>query len=318
MASRASQNSSRRLHRAERRQQLSELKSTVLNLVDRDDRFADSLRVFVEEYQQTVAAEKEEAGKAAAAKAPEHAPAVEADAVKAVAEEAPAIELEAVAEEAAAVEAEIEPTEQPAEEQPAVEKAPADTAAVVSQPEPAAAGFEPTEEQKAGQRAAAAHIQSVVEEAEAAPQSLKEQVGSEWNYQDGGPRLVKLLKNTHLIDAKYLIILYEAGGVLPRWQEIPKAAKIDKDNCWRLRYAWGGTGSDFRLPVLFLTYCWYNPYHPCAAAGPPTPVPWPARAKCSRAHHALSLATPSCVGSVIPSRSSSVASCPYSRSCSSL
>ena len=208
--------------------------------------------------------------------------------------------------------------QQSAGEKAAVPPATADPAAVVLQldsgvAEPAAAGFEPTEEQKAGQRAAAAHIQSVVEEAEAAPQSLKEQVGSGWNYQDGGPNLVKLLKNTHLIDAKYLIILYEAGGVLPRWQEIPKAAKIDKDNCWRLRYAWNMT---FSLPVLFFTYCWYNPYHPCAAAGPPTPAPWPARAKCSRAHHALSLATPSCVGSVIPSRSSSVASCPYSRSCS--
>ena len=56
MSSLASQLSSRRLARAEARQSHNELKLTVLNLLETDERFAPRLRAFVEDFQRTVAA----------------------------------------------------------------------------------------------------------------------------------------------------------------------------------------------------------------------------------------------------------------------
>ena len=58
MASLASQLSSRRLARAEARQGHNELRLTVLNLLENDERFAPRLRAFVEDFQRTVAAEE--------------------------------------------------------------------------------------------------------------------------------------------------------------------------------------------------------------------------------------------------------------------
>ena len=58
MASLASQLSSRRLARAEARQSHNELRLTVLNLLEKDERFAPRLRAFVEDFQRTVAAEE--------------------------------------------------------------------------------------------------------------------------------------------------------------------------------------------------------------------------------------------------------------------
>ena len=58
MASLASQLSSRRLARAEARQSHNELRLTVLNLLENDERFAPRLRAFVEDFQRTVAAEE--------------------------------------------------------------------------------------------------------------------------------------------------------------------------------------------------------------------------------------------------------------------
>ena len=70
MASLASQLSSRRLARAEARQSHSELKMTLCNLIDKDERFAQHIRTALEEYQRKVAEEqavqaKEEAARAA-------------------------------------------------------------------------------------------------------------------------------------------------------------------------------------------------------------------------------------------------------------
>lgn len=67
-----------------------------------------------------------------------------------------------------------------------------------------------------------------------------------------------LLTNTTMIDAQYLIALGKAGGILPRWQEIPEEAKIDRRNVWRLRF-WHDSGD---LPVLVWSYCWFNQFHP--------------------------------------------------------
>ena len=129
-----------------------------------------------------------------------------------------------------------------------------DGAAAVAAAPPTPA-FAPTEKQLEGQRVAAEAIQAVVEKI---PPELKDQVGSTWNAQScQGHALEELLGNTDLTDAQYLISLYEAGGILPRCQDVPAAAKINKKNIWRLSHAWNGTWARFKLPVLLWTYCWY-------------------------------------------------------------
>ena len=110
--------------------------------------------------------------------------------------------------------------------------------------------FAPTAEQLEGQRKAAAAIEALVGKI---PPGLKDQIGFRWNAEDcKGGDLEKLLESTVLIDAQYLLSLCEAGGVLPRCQDIPAAAKISRANIWRLRHAWEGY---FSLPVLLWTYC---------------------------------------------------------------
>ena len=47
--------------------------------------------------------------------------------------------------------------------------------------------------------------------------------------------LEPLLENIDLIDAAYLIALGEAGGVVPRGQDVPAAARINAASVWRLR-----------------------------------------------------------------------------------
>ena len=99
---------------------------------------------------------------------------------------------------------------------------------------------------------AAEAIQAVVEKI---PPELKDQVGKKWNHEScQGGALEELLHNTDLTDAQYLISLYEAGGILPRCQDVPAAAKINKKNIWRLSHAWNEI---YKLPVLLWTYCWY-------------------------------------------------------------
>ena len=64
--------------------------------------------------------------------------------------------------------------------------------------------------------------------AEAAPRATKEYVDRTWNGQyspKGGATMEEMLECVDLIDVHYLIALGEAGGVVPRWQEVPECAK---------------------------------------------------------------------------------------------
>jgi hypothetical protein len=61
-----------------------------------------------------------------------------------------------------------------------------------------------------------------------------------------------------MIDIQYLIALGEAGGVIPRWQEVPDAAKLKEKDFWRLKSYTGY----FMLPAVSFTYCWLSPAHP--------------------------------------------------------
>ena len=74
----------------------------------------------------------------------------------------------------------------------------------------------------------------------------------------GGEWLEPLLEHTTLIDARYLLALADAGGIVPRWQELPEAARITPANVWRLKAAAFG----FELPVLVLSYPWLDKDHP--------------------------------------------------------
>ena len=70
----------------------------------------------------------------------------------------------------------------------------------------------------------------------------------------GGEAIDALLEAVDLVDARYLVALAGAGGVLPRAQELPASAKITPATCWRLR----GWPELFSTPVLVLSY-------PCTA-----------------------------------------------------
>ena len=66
--------------------------------------------------------------------------------------------------------------------------------------------------------------------------------------------LEPLLEHTDLVDVNYLIALGEAGGVIPRWQDLPDCARINTANVWRLR-CWD---RNFALSVLVLSYPWLD------------------------------------------------------------
>ena len=68
----------------------------------------------------------------------------------------------------------------------------------------------------------------------------------------GGAWLEPLLEHTTLIDARYFLALADAGGIVPRWQELPEAARITPANVWRLKAEVNYT----QLPVLVLSYPW--------------------------------------------------------------
>ena len=72
---------------------------------------------------------------------------------------------------------------------------------------------------------------------------------SDWS-RLGGAWLEPLLEHTTLIDARYFLALADAGGIVPRWQELPEAARITPANVWRLKTAAGWC----QLPVLVLSY----------------------------------------------------------------
>ena len=76
---------------------------------------------------------------------------------------------------------------------------------------------------------------------------------SDWVHY-GGESLEPLLEHTTLVDARYLVALAEAGGIVPRWQDLPECAKITPANVWRLRVC-----ADFSmLPVCVLSYPWLD------------------------------------------------------------
>ena len=58
-----------------------------------------------------------------------------------------------------------------------------------------------------------------------------------------------------LLDARWLVDLAEMGGIVPRWQEVPAAARIDRSSVWRLRFAWHEYDC---LAVLVLSYPWLD------------------------------------------------------------
>ena len=75
----------------------------------------------------------------------------------------------------------------------------------------------------------------------------------EWK-RAGGPQLEEMVQKMDLIDLRYVVPLIEAGGVMPRWQDLPKSARITVHNLWRLN-----TMVDFGtelLAVLVLSYPW--------------------------------------------------------------
>ena len=75
----------------------------------------------------------------------------------------------------------------------------------------------------------------------------------------GGRTLEPLLKDVDLVDARYLCSLADLGGITPRWQQVPHAARIDKSNIWRLAFSWEERNA---LPVLALSYPWLDASHP--------------------------------------------------------
>ena len=63
-----------------------------------------------------------------------------------------------------------------------------------------------------------------------------------------------MVQKMDLIDLRYVVPLIEAGGVMPRWQDLPKSARITVHNLWRLNtmMVFGST----LLAVLVLSYPW--------------------------------------------------------------
>jgi len=121
--------------------------------------------------------------------------------------------------------------------------------------------YVPTPAQQAAAATAAAAQRRVHAAAEAAPAEVKDKVGSVWASDIGGcggPAFEELLKSCILIDAQFLIALAEAGGVVPRWQDLPHEAAIGPNEAWRLR-CWDRM---FKLPVLVLSYPWLDAIHP--------------------------------------------------------
>ena len=108
-----------------------------------------------------------------------------------------------------------------------------------------------TPAQQAAAATAAAAQEKVAAAAEAAPAEEKAKVGKYWISHCGGPslELMVMLEDMTLVDVQYLIAVTEAGGVVPRYQELPAAARIGPHNAWRLR-CWN---EDFELPVLVLS-----------------------------------------------------------------
>ncbi|CAK0818075.1 unnamed protein product [Prorocentrum cordatum] len=112
--------------------------------------------------------------------------------------------------------------------------------------------------------AAAARAQAgVAARAAAATEEAKNSVAF---YYDafGGAKVEALLDDIDLIDVAYMISIAEAGGTVPRWQNVPPTARINRTNAWRLR-SYGSAESEERpltLPILVVSYPWLDKSHP--------------------------------------------------------
>jgi hypothetical protein len=84
---------------------------------------------------------------------------------------------------------------------------------------------------------------------------------NQWKH-NGGAAIDTLLSHTPLVCARFLLDLAEAGGILPRCQDMPPAAMITLENAWRIRYSTPGGA------VLVLSY-------PCTTSDPNRPSPPP-------------------------------------------
>ena len=146
----------------------------------------------------------------------------------------------------------------------ATQQAEVDQAAAVAVPPEAPIGYQPTEAQLAAAQKVNAEQDARAAAAEALPEERKREryeVGPfkgegydvEWQVA-GGPQLEEMVQKMDLIDLRYVVPLIEAGGVMPRWQDLPKSARITVHNLWRLN-----TMLDFGsrlLAVLVLSYPW--------------------------------------------------------------
>jgi len=114
-----------------------------------------------------------------------------------------------------------------------------------------------TQEQLVAQERAAAVIQEVANKADAVPE-CDHYKASYWWGNAFGDIVEAQLELSDLVDAQYLIALaQQQDGVVPRWQDLPQAARISKRNVWRLK-SWNCHG----VPVLCLSYCWLSKTHP--------------------------------------------------------
>ena len=122
------------------------------------------------------------------------------------------------------------------------------------------AAFNANTEQRAARRAVTLAHNEYMKAANA--RRIDEPVGRAWQ-SFGGDAIDRMLAHVDLVDARYLIALSEAGGIIPRWQHLPDTAKINRANIWRL---WGWERM-FSLGVLVLSYRAHtlrlNPRCPC-------------------------------------------------------
>lgn len=70
--------------------------------------------------------------------------------------------------------------------------------------------------------------------------------------------ILDMLEHTTLVDARYLIALAKAGGVVPRWQDLPEEAKLGVHNHWRMSIGCG----QYRYRIVALSYPWLDWFHP--------------------------------------------------------
>ena len=146
----------------------------------------------------------------------------------------------------------------------AEQQAEMDQAAAAAAPPEAPMGYQPTEAQLAAAQKVNAEQDARAAAAEALPEETKRQrykVGLskgeandfQWK-QAGGPQLEEMVQKMDLIDLRYVVPLIEAGGVMPRWQDLPKSARITVHNLWRLNTLMS-FGAKL-LAVLVLSYPW--------------------------------------------------------------